>query len=241
MQGPERGSRKFLGRPDEKANLRRYDVDLSSAGRAATGSMSQTTQAPSNKPAPAAEQRDPRERVVQLTKGFFASMPSRATSYVDLTTEALYAYNADHAIRTLVLSRTVPQSRIWLIDNFYFYARKTEPFNRLAPAGDIENEVAMVVEVGGSMPVQYEYTLSDIFGVQYMSSQMPFLLDRLGPRETSFGIWLLENETISAYYKRSASAIFGPPAAPIAVIGFRFQAYQTDKSVMEQILEEQSR
>lgn len=242
MQGPERGSRKFLGRPNENANLRTYDVDVAHVGGAAGGATSAMQAGAAARPAtqkPPVEQRDPQDRLVRITKGFYDRMPQRTATYVDITAEVRYVYNAAFNIRTQVLSRAVPQSRIWLIDNFYFYARRPEPFNRLAPAGDIENEVSMVVEIAGSMPVRYEYTLANFVGGQFMSSQMPFLLDRLGPRTTSFGIWLLENESIAAYYRRSDASV-GPPAAPINIIGFRFQAFQTDKSAMEKILEEQS-
>jgi len=200
------------------------------------GAAAMSAQSPTAK----AKELDLRSRMVRLTQGFYSQMPSINAAYVDRTEEVLYDYDTAATGPVAVLEATVPSGRIWLIDDFEFFAKRLFPFPRLIPAGDLEEELDFSISAGGDSNIDYSFRAP--YG-QTNSAKIAFMYDRLGSVGAGFGIWLRDGETFRAEYRVTfdvATGNPGPgPTQAVRSIGFRLRAYQGELASLSKILEEQ--
>ena len=176
------------------------------------------------------------DRLVRLSRAFYATMPPRDAIFVDTTEEVLFDYAAALNSSQQIVTATVPAGQVWLIDHLYFFARGAAPFYRLVDPGDVERNLGLFVDIVGSNNLVLRFDRDFLAGTATQSeSRFPFLNDRVGTRQTSFGIWLLEGESISASYQMMWNAA-PAPAVPVSAVGFRFTAYQGDLSRVLEII-----
>lgn len=231
MRRPERGSRKWRGRAS--------DPSLDPKFARSTPSLPATSPEQVIAGGPIVEQRQRRplhDRLVRLTQGFWAESPPFRVQYVDLTRIVTFTFQEALAGPVLVLNATVPPGRVWLVDDFYFFARRPNPFPRLIPRGEFEDGIGFTVGFEGSNNIEYSYTHPDAGGIIRPYATVPMLNDRLGPREQRFALWLVENENVRATFQ---SILPVPPVTPISDIGFRIMATQTERAYAESVMDEQ--
>lgn len=175
---------------------------------------------------------------MRITQGFWAEAPAFRIQYLDLTQQVAFNFQQALTGPVAILTATVPPGRIWLIDDFYFFAKRPDPFPRLIPPGEMEDQLLLEVRFEGSNNIEYSFTFVDPTNVARAFPTMPFVNDRLGAREQRFGLWLVEGETVRATYRMPPGAVV-PPATPIQDLGFRMMATQTERAYAESVMEEQ--
>jgi len=180
------------------------------------------------------------ERLVRISKGFYAGMPGRNASYVDITDEAFYLFDPLTNPIAPVCTATVPPGQVWLIDDVRFFARSTFPFQRLLDAGEFEQLLGLYISITGSWNIVLRFDAA-FYGLlsEQGPSRFPFVNENIGATGTKFGIWALEGESIQAWYQKlylGAPA----PAAQLSTIGFRMRGYQGGVAEMLRTINEQA-
>lgn len=170
----------------------------------------------------------PRARVI---KGYFTSLAPDMVIYQDRTLEV--TYNAIFNQRIQIFSYNVPANRTLVIDNVYFFA--TSLFgNGLIPGGLIEGSVQCFFDIGQAVPVNIGTDRVQLGVDQAVRAYFPFLNDRVGARETTFGMYVKSGRQVGAYYTNLAF-----PFVPVATIGVRFEGWVLDSNIFEEILAQQ--
>jgi hypothetical protein len=180
-----------------------------------------------------AQQASKRVVTVRQEKGLWSDVPSLRTINVDHTDEAVFQYFPD-APPVQVLAYTVPAGQAMMIDNFYFYARLPYPYLELIPAGLIERYIAFEMTIEGTDNIERSFLAAT---AAQSKGFFPFVNDRFGPREVTYGTWIFEGQTVRATYSIFPGAL--PPPVPILYVGFRLQGVKTERIVAEEMLRSQ--
>jgi hypothetical protein len=139
-----------------------------------------------------------------------------------------------------VLKRVVPSGLGWHIDNFYFFARAMGGWYDPDGGGGVivgpeALQAYFLFQVfTSSSQLNYE-AYPETQPVVVQKTTMPFLNDRIGPREAKFGITLFEGERIQATVRVRGLPNFQPSPALLA-IGFRIMGIEAPKADVEDYL-----
>jgi hypothetical protein len=167
----------------------------------------------------------------RVIKGYFTALSPEMVIYQDQTREIDYTATLNQ--RFQVFSYNVPANRTLVIDNVYFFA--TSQFgNGLIPAGLIEGSVQCFFDIGQAVPVDIGSDRVQLGVDQAVRAYFPFLNDRVGARESTFGMYVKSGRQVGAYYIN-----LGFPFVPVATIGARFEGWILDSNIFEEILAQQ--
>jgi hypothetical protein len=170
-------------------------------------------------------------RRVRAVKGYFSTLAPDTVIYNDQTREI--DYNAALNRRIQIFGYNVPQNRTLVIDNVYFFANSLFG-NGLVPAGLVEGSVQCFFDIGQAVPVDVGSDRVQLGVPQAVRAYFPFLNDRVGARESTFGMYVKSGRQIGAYYLN-----LGFPFVPLATIGVRFEGWVLDSNIFEEIMAQQ--
>jgi hypothetical protein len=179
-------------------------------------------------------------RKVAVDNGFWSPLMPADQVAIDYTEEVPYSW-ALLATRGLVtvFQRRVPYGMAWYVDNFYFFARSLGGVGNpvLLPPAALMGSILMRVFTSKSQ-LSYGTISSDTVGLIPQEASVPFLNDRIGPREAKFGITLFGGDVIRAYIQTASrpNVVPVPPPFPITTIGFRMMGLQGAKNDIEDYL-----
>jgi hypothetical protein len=168
---------------------------------------------------------------IRLIKGYFTSLSPDMVIFEDQTREV--DYNATPNRRFQIFTYAVPQNRTLVIDNVYFFA--TSLFGGgLIPGGLIEGSLQCFFDIGQAVPVNVGSDRVQLGVDQAIRAYFPFLNDRVGTRESTFGMYVKSGREVGAYYIN-----VGFPFVPVATVGARFEGWFLDSNIFEEILGQQ--
>jgi hypothetical protein len=170
-------------------------------------------------------------RRIRTIKGYFTSLAPEMVIFEDQTREV--SYDATLNQRLQVFTYNVPQNRTLVIDNVYFFA--TSLFGGgFVPPGLVEGSVQCFFDIGQAVPVDIGTDRVQLGVDQAVRAYFPFLNERVGARESTFGMYVKSGRQVGAYYTNLAF-----PFVPLATIGVRFEGWFLDSNIFEEILAQQ--
>ena len=170
-------------------------------------------------------------RRIRLVKGYFTTLSPDMVIFQDQTREVTYSATLNQ--RFQIFAYNVPQNRTLVIDNVYFFA--TSLFGTgLVPGGLVEGSLQCFFDIGQAVPVEVGTDRVQIGVDPAVRAYFPFLNDRVGARESTFGMYVKSGRQVGAYYNNLAF-----PFVPLATIGVRFEGWVLDSNIFEEILGQQ--
>lgn len=167
----------------------------------------------------------------RVIKGYFTALSPDMVIFQDQTREIDYDATLNQRIQ--IFSYNVPSNRTLVIDNVYFFANSLFG-NGLVPGGLVEGALQCFFDIGQAVPVDIGTDRVQLNVDPAVRAYFPFLNDRVGARESTFGMYVKSGRQVGAYYTNLAF-----PFVPLATVGVRFEGWILDSNIFEEILGQQ--
>jgi hypothetical protein len=174
----------------------------------------------------------------RLVKDFYGRLPDPRIIYLDITEERIPIATLN--IKNPLLERTVPESRVWIIDRIEFFAmyRAGLPSDyQLVDPGILEPTTHFFFTVDHVVPFHLETRrqIPNLGVAAQPESYFPCLGDRVGATEVTFSVFVKADQTIRCYYENVRASNI----TPLVSMGTRIRGWEADQTILQEILEQQ--